>query len=471
MVFVYTVKGKTKKFQEEIKISFSKNSIGTTEQLKQKVLKKVEEDGIEFIRLQFIDIFGILKSINITPDELNEAFDGSLMFDGSSIDGYARINESDQCLVPDPGTFQIMPWRPAEKGVARMICDVYNTDDTPFEGCPRGNLKRVLKEAHDMGYEVNMGPEGEFFLFHTDDKGRPTFDIHDNAGYFDLSPVDYGEDARRDIVLTMKEMGFRIEASHHEVAPGQHEIDFKYDEALKTADKWTTFRDVVKNVAKKHDLYATFMPKPFTRENGSAMHFNQSLSKDGENIFYDDTAKYQLSSVAMHYLGGLLQHAKGMTAITNPVINSYKRLRPGFEAPVSIAWSTSNRSALVRVPGKTGKSTRLELRHPDPVANPYLAFAVAIKSGLDGISRKIEPPEPVEGDVTCLSSKQTAEMDIENLPRDLYSALKAMEQDPLIKEAIGEHCHERFLEGKYAEWYEYDKQVHQWEIDAYLNKY
>lgn len=442
-----------------------------SEEKRKEVFNKVEEKGIEFIRLQFIDIFGVLKSINITPDELDEAFDGNLMFDGSSIDGYARINESDQCLVPDPSTFKIMPWRPTERGVARMICDVYNPDGTPFEGCPRWNLKLVLKEAKKMGYEINMGPEGEFFLFHTDEKGRPTFDIHDRAGYFDLAPIDYGEDARRDIVLTMKEMGFRIETSHHEVSPGQHEIDFKYDEALKTADQWITFRDVVKNVAKKHELYATFMPKPFTKENGSAMHFNQSISMGGKNIFADSKSETGLSETAMHYLGGLLKHAKGMTAITNPVVNSYKRLKPGFEAPTYIAWSTSNRSTFVRVPGRGGKSARLELRSPDPVANPYLAFAVSIKAGIEGVKNKIVPPEPVEKDVTSLSHSECRKMELELLPRDLYAALKEMEKDTLIKEAIGEHCYERFLEGKHLEWKEYERHVHNWEIDYYLKKY
>ncbi len=441
------------------------------EDARKKVFEQVKSKGIEFIRLQFIDIFGVSKSVNITPDELEDAFDGSLMFDGSSIDGYARINESDQCLVPDPETFRVMPWRPTERGVARMICDVYNPNGTPFEGCPRYNLKKVLKEAKDMGYEINMGPEGEFFLFHTDEKGIPTFEIHDRAGYFDLSPIDNGEDARRDIVLTMKEMGFQIEASHHEVAPGQHEIDFKYDEALRTADKWVTFRDVVKNIAKKHGLYATFMPKPFTKENGSAMHFNQSIFVDGENIFADPGAEHGLSETALYYLGGLLKHAKGMTAITNPIVNSYKRLKPGFEAPTHIAWSTSNRSTLVRVPGRRGKATRLELRSPDPIANPYLAFAVSIKAGLDGIKNKITPPDPIEEDIKCLTPRQRDDLNLDHLPRDLYGALKEMKKDPLIKEAIGGHCYDKFLEGKHQEWDEYAKQVHNWELDNYMKKY
>ncbi|WP_243141178.1 type I glutamate--ammonia ligase [Alkaliphilus pronyensis] len=435
------------------------------------MLKRVEGEGIEFIRLQFIDVFGVLKSVNVTTDELEDALDGNLMFDGSSIDGLARINESDQCLVPDLDTLQIMPWRPKDRGVARMICDVYSPDGTPFVGCSRYILKRTLKEAEEMGLELNMGPEGEFFLFHTDEKGNPTFNIHDKAGYFDLAPMDNGEDARRDIVLTMKEMGFSIEASHHEVAPGQHEIDFKYDEALRTADKWVTFRDVVKNIASNHKLYATFMPKPFAGENGSAMHCNQSLFKNGVNTFYDKNGECQLSETALYYVGGLLKHAKGMTALVNPIVNSYKRLKPGYEAPIHIAWSNSNRSTLIRIPCRRGKATRVEYRSPDPVANPYLTFAVMLKAGLDGIKNKIAPPPSVEEDVYNLTAKQRAALDLEYLPRDLYSALKEMEKDPLIKETIGSHCYSKFLEAKYKEWHQYSEQVHQWELKNYLRKY
>ncbi|WP_422857211.1 type I glutamate--ammonia ligase [Desulfitibacter alkalitolerans] len=445
--------------------------MNSTDLQKQKVINEIEENGVEFIRLQFVDIFGVLKSVNITTDELDNAFDGNLMFDGSSIDGFARINESDQCLKPDPDTFQVMPWRPKEKGVARMICDVYTPDGKPFEGCPRNTLKRALKEVRETGLELNVGPEGEFFLFHIDEKGCPVFHIHDHAGYFDLAPVDRGENARRDIVLTMKKMGFRIEASHHEVAPGQHEIDFKYDEALKTADKWVTFKDVVKNIAKQHNLYATFMPKPFYRENGSAMHCNQSLFKNGENIFYDSSTECGLSQVAHYYIGGLLKHAKGITAIGNPIVNSYKRLKPGYEAPVQIGWSKSNRSTLIRVPASRGSATRVELRSPDPTANPYLIFAVMVKAGLHGIKNKITPPESIEEDVYNLSPKKRAQLDLDHLPRDLYAALKAMEEDPLIKETISEHTYNRFLEAKYKEWSDYAEQIHDWEIKSYLGKY
>ncbi len=427
--------------------------------------------NIEFLRLQFVDIFGVLKSVNITIDELDTALDGKLMFDGSSIDGFARINESDQCLVPDPDTLEVMPWRPREKGVARMICDVYTPDGEPFEGCPRNNLKRVLKEAEEMGYQLNVGPEGEFFLFFTDDKGRPTKDIHDKAGYFDLAPVDLGDDARRDIVLTMKSMGFKIEASHHEVAPGQHEIDFKYDEALRTADNWITFRDIVKNIAKKHDLYATFMPKPFSGENGSAMHCNQSLFKDDNNIFFDPKGNCQLSMTARQYIGGLLKHAKGMTAIGNPTVNSYKRLKPGYEAPVHIAWSNSNRSSLIRVPSSRGLATRVEYRSPDPTANPYLIFAVMVKAGLEGIKENITPPDPIDEDLCSLNPEEQNDFELQELPQDLNAALKEMEKDSLVKEALGEHIFKRFIEGKREEWKQYAEQVHDWETKTYLGKY
>lgn len=358
------------------------------------IFKDIKDKGIEFIRLQFIDIFGIMKSTSIMASELDRAFGGELMFDGSSIDGFASIHESDQCIVPDPDTYAVMPWRPQEEGVARMICDVYSTDGAPFHGCPRHILKKALREVEQMGFEYNIGPEGEFFLFHADDQGYPLFDIHDHAGYFDLAPVDLGEDARRSIILTLKKMGFQIESSHHEVAPGQHEIDFKYGEALQTADNWITFRDVVKNIARQSGLYATFMPKPLSGENGSAMHCNQSLFKDGHNVFYEPQAPDALSDLARFFIGGLLKHARGLAAIANPIVNSYKRLKPGYEAPTNVAWSTNNRSTLIRVPAARGNSTRIEYRSPDPTANPYLLFALMLRAGLDGVKNQIIPPSP-----------------------------------------------------------------------------
>ncbi|MTI81795.1 MAG: type I glutamate--ammonia ligase [Firmicutes bacterium] len=436
---------------------------------KEDVYSIVKDRGIEFIRLQFTDIFGVMKSMSIMTDELDKAFAGELMFDGSSIDGFARIEESDQCVVPDPTTFQVMPWRPQEEGVARMICDVYTPDGEPFQGCPRYILKKAINEAEEMGFDMNIGPEGEFFLFHTDEKGHPTFDIHDTAGYFDLAPVDMGEDARRNIILTLKKMGFKIEASHHEVAPGQHEIDFKYDEALRTADNWITFKDVVKNIAKQHQLFATFMPKPFTGENGSAMHCNQSLFSGEKNVFYDPEKPDGLSDIALYYIGGLLKHAKGMAAITNPIVNSYKRLKPGYEAPINIAWSTSNRSTLIRIPASRRNATRIELRNPDPAANPYLVFALMLRAGLEGIKNKTMPPEAVNGNIYDLVNNKEAQIDF--FPRDLQEALTEMKKDPLVKETLGNHIYGRYVSAKQKEWDKYAESVHHWEINNYLTKF
>ncbi len=440
---------------------------------KEELREKMAEQDIEFIRLQFTDVFGVMKSVSITVDELDAAMDGQLMFDGSSIDGFARVEESDQVLIPDTSTFNVMPWRPSEKGVARLMCDVYNPDGTPFEGCPRNILKKAVKEAEDMGYEFNVGPEGEFFLFHTDEKGRPVFDVHDTAGYFDLAPYDMGEDARRSMILTMKKMGFRIEASHHEVAKGQHEIDFKYDEALATADNWMTFKDIVKNIAKNHGLYATFLPKPFSNDNGNAMHCNQSLFKNGENAFFDcdNYDNGELSDIAYYYIGGLLRHAKGMTLISNPIVNSYKRLLPGYEAPTNIGWSAKNRSTLVRVPASRGCGTRVELRNPDPTANPYLIFAVMLKAGLEGIKNKVTPPKEIEDNIFEMSTSEQKKLNVEKLPRDMHEAINEMKKDHLVKKAVGEHVFNLYLKAKVKEWEEYNSQVHSWEIDNYLSKY
>lgn len=435
------------------------------------VFKDIDDRGIEFIRLQFIDIFGIMKSTSIMSSELSRAFAGQLMFDGSSIDGFASIHESDQCIVPDPSTYAIMPWRPQDKGVARMICDVYSADGEPFAGCPRFILKKALREIEQMGYEYNIGPEGEFFLFQSDSHGYPLIDIHDQAGYFDLAPVDLGEDARRNIILTLKKMGFDIEASHHEVAPGQHEIDFKYGEALRTADNWVTFRDVVKNIARQAGLYATFMPKPFSGENGSAMHCNQSLFKEGANVFYDSKDSDGLSELARLFIGGLLKHARGMAAIANPIVNSYKRLKPGYEAPTNVAWSTNNRSTLIRVPASRGNGTRIEYRSPDPTANPYLLFAIMLKAGLDGIKNRIMPPEPILGKVQLSDTCESHGLQTERYPRDLREALEEMAKDGLIMETIGEHVFDRYMFFKRKEWDEYAESVHEWEVRRYLNRF
>jgi len=437
---------------------------------KQEVMEKAKEMDVKFIRLQFTDIFGVLKNVSITIEELEKALDGELMFDGSSIEGFVRIEESDMYLRPDPATFAVFPWRPAEGAVARMICDIYNPDGTPFIGCPRYALKRVLEEAAEMGYVMNVGPELEFFLFNTKE-GKPTLETHDNAGYFDLAPVDLGENARRDIVLNLQKLGFEIEASHHEVAPGQHEIDFKYDEALATADKIMTFKLVVRIIAQRHGLHATFMPKPIAGINGSGMHTNQSLFQNNKNVFYDPEGEMELSDVCRYYVGGLMKHIRAVSALTNPIINSYKRLVPGYEAPVYIAWSARNRSPLIRIPAKRGLSTRIELRNPDPSCNPYLALAAMLKAGLDGIKNKIEPPKPINSNVYKMDESERKLASINSLPGSLEEAVQCLAEDEVIKDALGEHIYERYMEAKKKECTEYRAVVHQWEIDKYLTKF
>lgn len=440
-------------------------------QTKEDVLSLVEEHGVKFIRLQFTDILGVLKNVAITAEQLRKALYDGIMFDGSSIEGFVRIEESDMYLVPDPTTFTIFPWRGRESAVGRLICDVYNPDGTPFAGCPRYALKRVLAEARDLGYTMNVGPEAEFFLFQTDQTGFPTVSTHDEGGYFDLSPVDRGEDTRRDIVMALKEMGFEVEASHHEVAPGQHEIDFKYDDALATADKVVTFRYVVRAIAQRHGLHATFMPKPVFGINGSGMHVHQSLFANGTNAFFDPGQPLQLSETAMHYLGGLLYHVRAITAITNPTVNSYKRLVPGYEAPVYIAWSPRNRSPLVRIPPRRGNGTSMELRSPDPSCNPYLAFAVILKAGLDGIKKRIAPPPPVYQNIYEMSEAERKELGIGSLPGSLGEALDELRNDEVIQEALGPHIYEKFMAAKTLEWNEYRAQVHPWEREQYLTRY
>jgi len=440
---------------------------------KEDIIRICKEQDVKFIRLQFVDIFGILKNVAITVDQLEAALNNEIMFDGSSIEGFVRIEESDMYLRPDFNTFTIFPWRPSPNRVARLICDVYLPDGTPFPGCPRGVLKKILQKAEEMGFKFFVGPELEFFLFLTDENGNPTLQTHDNAGYFDLGPVDLGEDARRDMVLTLEEMGFEIEASHHEVAPGQHEIDFKYDDALYTADNVVTFKLVVKTIAQRHGLHATFMPKPIFGINGSGMHTNMSLARvsDGKNAFLDPNDKLQLSKEAYYFIGGLMKHAREFALVTNPLVNSYKRLVPGYEAPVYIAWSPKNRSPLIRVPAKRGQATRIELRNPDPAANPYLAFAAVLAAGLDGIKNKIEPPEPVEENIFEMSEEERARHGIGSLPGSLEEAIKEFENSTLMRETLGDHIFEKYLEAKKLEWDDYRTKVHQWEIDSYLTKY
>lgn len=437
---------------------------------KQDIIRMADEEDVEFIRLQFTDMFGTLKNVAITRSQLEKALNNQCMFDGSSIEGFVRIEESDMYLYPDLDTFTIFPWRPQQGKVARIICDVYCADGTPFEGDPRYVLRKEIARAAKMGYTFDVGPECEFFLFHTDDNGQPTTISHEKAGYFDLGPVDLGENARRDMVLTLEDMGFEIEASHHEVAPAQHEIDFRYDEALATADKIMTFKLAVKTIAKRHGLFASFMPKPKYGINGSGMHINMSLSQNGKNIFDDPSGKLGLSKEAYYFIGGIMKHMKGMSAITNPLVNSYKRLVPGYEAPIYIAWSATNRSPLIRIPASRGAGTRVELRCPDPAANPYLALAVCLAAGLDGIENKIMPPEEVKENVFEMRLSRKVEKGIESLPGDLMEAIEEFEQDDYIKGVLGPHITEKYAEAKKAEWADYRAQVTQWEIDEYLYK-
>ena len=438
---------------------------------KEDVLRKAKEHDVKFVRLQFTDIFGVLKNVAITVEQLEKALEGELMFDGSSIHGFVRIEESDMYLRPDPNTFVVFPWRPGNGSVARLICDIYTPDGKPFEGCPRYVLKKVIAEATEMGYSMNVGPEAEFFLFMIDQEGKPTTITHDKAGYFDMTPLDLGENARRDMVLALEQMGYEIEASHHEVAPGQHEIDFKYSDALDTADKIVTFKFVVRTVAQRHGLHATFMPKPIFGINGSGMHCNQSLFLGDKNVFWDSSAPMELSETAMYYLGGLLKHAKAIAAITNPTVNSYKRLVPGYEAPVYLAWSGRNRSPLIRIPAKRGLSTRIEMRNPDPSCNPYLALAVMLKAGLDGIKNQIQPPPATDRNIYIMTAAERAEVGIDALPSSLENAIQCLVDNDIIKSALGTHVTEKFIEAKKIEWDKFRMQVHQWELDEYLAKF
>lgn len=435
------------------------------------IVNMVRDEDVAFIRLQFTDIFGTLKNVAITPSQLLKALSGKVMFDGSSIEGFVRAEESDMFLVPDLDTFAIFPWRPQHGKVARMICDVFKTDKTPFEGDPRRILKNVIADAGKDGYTLNVGTECEFFLFQTDDEANPTTDTNEQAGYFDLGPVDFGENARRDIVLTLEEMGFEIETSHHEGAPAQHEIDFHYDEALKTADNIMTFKLAVRTIARQHGLHATFMPKPKAGVDGSGMHLNFSLYKDGRNVFADAEDPSKLSEEGRYFIGGIMKHIKGMSAILNPIVNSYKRLIPGYEAPVYISWGTQNRTPLIRIPyADAEEGRRIELRSPDPAANPYLALAVCLSAGLDGIRNKIMPPAPITGNITKLSDSERSDMGVEQLPGTLIEAISEFEKDEFVRNVIGEHISNRYVEARKREWAQYTAQISEWEIEQYLNK-
>ena len=439
---------------------------------KEDIIRIVREEDIKFIRLQFTDIFGQLKNVAITASQIEKAVNDQIMFDGSSIEGFVRIDESDQYLYPDLKSFRIFPWRPQHGKVARLICDVHNPDGSPFVGDPRYVLKRVIQKAKDMGFDrFNVGPEAEFFLFQTDEEGKPTTKTNDEAGYFDLGPLDHGESTRREICLALEQMDFEIEASHHEVAQGQHEIDFKYAEALHAADNIMTFKLTVKTLAQKNGLHATFMPKPIFGIAGSGMHINMSLCRDGENVFADPGDPNGLSKIAYHFIAGIMDHAKGMTAITNPIVNSYKRLVPGYEAPVYIAWSAQNRSPLVRVPAARGAGTRIELRNPDPSANPYLVLAVCLAAGLDGIKRELMPPASTDSNVFKLTDDEREAMGIENIPDNLDRAVRAMKKDSLIHRTLGSHAFMKYVAYKQKEWNQYRNVVTEWEIKNHLSRY
>ncbi len=440
---------------------------------REEILKVVDAQRVHFMRLQFTDLMGIIKNVEIPRSQFEKALDGQIMFDGSSIEGFTRIEESDMLLVPDPSTFQVNPWsNPDGSKVARMICDIYLPDGSAFAGCPRLALKRQVERAAKMGYTMVAGPEAEFFLFRTDERGNPLLDTHDVGGYFDLTPVDMGEHCRRDIVLVLEAMGFEVEAAHHEVAPGQHEIDFKYGDVLPTADKVSTFRFVVKKVAVEHGLHATFMPKPLAGVNGSGMHVHQSLlDREGNNAFYDEQAEWQLSKVALGYIGGVLRHAPGFVALTNPLINSYKRLVPGYEAPTNISWSEKNRSPMVRVPAKRGMSTRCEVRVPDPACNPYLAMAAMMAAGLEGVGQGYDPGKPVNKNIFTMSQREKKRLKIAQLPPSLSGALDALEKDKVIRRALGDHIFEHYVAAKRQEVSDYLAHVHPWEQDRYLSAF
>jgi len=437
------------------------------------IMKIIEEQNVNFFRLQFVDIFGFMKNVAIPRSQIEKALDGQMMFDGSSIDGFVRINESDMYLKPDYDSFVVLPWR-SHDGVnaARIICDVYKSDGTPFEGCPRVNLKRVLAEAKELGYTMNVGTESEFFLFEKDENNNPTTTTHDVAGYFDVDPDDSGINCRREIIVTLEAMGFEIEASHHEVAEGQHEINFKYSDALTAADNTITYKWVVRSIAAQYGLHATFIPKPVFGINGSGMHTNQSLfNTDGTNAFYDENGPLQLSETAYHYIAGIIKNARGFAAVTNPLVNSYKRLVPGYEAPVYVAWSASNRSALVRIPAARGMSTRTEVRCPDPACNPYLALAMMLNSGLDGVKNKLEAPGSVDLDIFAMTPDEKEAAGIDSLPGSLEEAVIALKENPIAKDTLGPHIFEKYIEGKVKEWDSYRTAVTDWELNTYLRNY
>ncbi|GKQ43017.1 glutamine synthetase [Companilactobacillus sp. RD055328] len=432
----------------------------------------VKTENVQFLRLMFADINGIIKNVEVPISQLDKVLDNKISFDGSSIDGFARIEESDMFLFPDLSTWLIFPWGNEHGSIARLICSVHNFDGTPFAGDPRNNLIKTVETMKESGFSsFNIGPEPEFFLFKLDESGHPTMTLNDQGTYFDFAPLDLGENCRRDIVLELEKMGFEIEASHHEVATGQHEIDFKYTDAVNAADQIQTFKLVVKTIARKHGLFATFMPKPIAGINGSGMHINMSLFDESGNVFFDESAEQQLSETAMHFLGGVLEHAGGLTAINNPTVNSYKRLVPGYEAPVYVAWSGKNRTPLIRVPQSRGLGTRLELRSVDPSANPYLAISAILAAGLDGVKKNITPEQAVDKNIYGMKDDEREANHIHNLPSTLHNALKALAADSLLINVMGEQLYNSFKNSKDMEWDRYRQQVSEWEREQYLELY
>jgi glutamine synthetase len=452
----------------EAVISNAKNDTEVLAQIKEIINVK----NVELIHLQFVDIEGILKSITVTVEQFDDVVAGKQMFDGSSVKGFSPINQSDLYLIPDYSTFAVLPWT-VEEGYseARFLCSAANPDGTPFEGDTRNVLKKTVERAADKGYTISVGPELEFFLFKTDENGNPTIELSDNGGYFEPSPKDLGERVRLEIYRALKAMGFTIEASHHEVAEGQHEINFKYADALGAADLATTYKWVVKTIAQKFGLHASFMPKPVFGINGSGMHVNMSFFKDGENAFYDPTDELQLSEEAYKFIAGLVENVKSFAAITNPLVNSYKRLVPGYEAPCYIAWSASNRSALIRIPAKKGMATRVELRCPDPSANPYLTFAVIAAAGLDGIEKDLQVTASINEDIFHMTEERRAELGIENLPGSLEAAVEELENGEIGLKTLGQHVFGEYVAAKKSEWDSYRTAVHTWELTNYQAKF
>jgi len=443
---------------------------------KEDVLAKIESEDVDFLRLQFTDILGTAKNVSIPAHQAEKAFEEGIYFDGSSIEGFVRIQESDMRLEPDPDTFAVLPWR-SQRGddttSARLICNVINTSTgEPFEGDPRYVLQRAVDRAADLGYELNAGPEPEFFVFEKDEDGRATTETHDAGGYFDLAPKDLAQEIRAEVIYTLEEMGFEVEASHHEVARGQHEIDFKYDDALSTADNIATFRSVVRATAELHDVHATFMPKPIAGINGSGMHTHLSLFENGDNAFHDESDEFNLSDTAYRFLGGILEHAPAIAAVTNPIVNSYKRLVPGYEAPIYVAWSDVNRSALVRKPAaRVPAASRIELRSPDPSCNPYLALAAMLHAGLDGIENDLEAPDPVRENIYEFTEADREERGIDTLPSTLGQAIAELQDDDVILDALGPHVSEKYVQAKTQEYTEFLASVSEWELDRYLETY